>query len=261
MATNREQDEVAAVIEEAGADALAVIRHQDKATEDPGSIVPAGTEGKWLFLVAGPNGAGKSTLHENIRFRKALRASGLPDVVNPDETARRLRPLHPTASPKEMLIRVLCDIERAAVDTLSAGKPFAVETVLSTQKYFQLADFAREKNLAVFVLYVGAPDLDLLNERLDHRVQNLGHDVPRDRLARRKQSSEANYLELAKTAEVTLLVSNGKDGHRLEAYSERGVFTIRHEDALPTLVSQIREQFRVVDREDPEWVESAEQAL
>ena len=151
---------------------------------------------KRLDLVVGPNGAGKSTF---IAFTLAPLLPGSV-VVNADEIARQRWPGDPASH--------AYDAARIAADTratlIELGRSFIAETVFSHPSKLGLVGTARRAGFTV-VLHVLLIPEDLAVERVRHRVQAGGHDVPETKIRerhRRLWPLVADAMALSDTATV-----------------------------------------------------------
>ena len=149
-----------------------------------------------LDLVVGPNGAGKSTF---IAFTLAPLLPGSV-VVNADEIARQRWPGDPASH--------AYDAARIAADTratlIELGRSFIAETVFSHPSKLALVGTARRAGFTV-VLHVLLIPEDLAVERVRHRVQAGGHDVPETKIRerhRRLWPLVADAMALSDTATV-----------------------------------------------------------
>jgi predicted ABC-type ATPase len=129
-----------------------------------------------LDLVVGPNGAGKST------FIALTLAPLLPrsSVVNADEIARQRWPEDPASH--------AYDAAQVAADTraklIELGRSFIAETVFSHPSKLDLIHTAHRAGFTVVVHVLLIPE-NLAVERVRHRVQTGGHDVPEDKIRQR----------------------------------------------------------------------------
>jgi predicted ABC-type ATPase len=129
-----------------------------------------------LDLVVGPNGAGKST------FIALTLAPLLPrsSVVNADEIARQRWPEDPASH--------AYDAAQVAADTraklIELGRSFIAETVFSHPSKLDLIRTAHRAGFTVVVHVLLIPE-NLAVERVRHRVQTGGHDVPEDKIRQR----------------------------------------------------------------------------
>ena len=149
-----------------------------------------------LDLVVGPNGAGKST------FIALTLAPLLPGsvVVNADEIAAQRWPDNPAAH--------AYDAAQVAADTraklIELSRSFIAETVFSHPSKLDLIGAAHAAGYTV-VLHVLLVPEDLAVERVRHRVQAGGHEVPETKIRQRHRrlwALVANAIALADTATV-----------------------------------------------------------
>lgn len=138
-----------------------------------------------VIVLAGPNGAGKSTaagmlLPEGMEF------------VNADEIAKAL-PGYPSRSTDleagRLVLERLDELERSresfAVETTLAGRSLATRLVrLQQQGYF------------FRLVFLWSPSVEFSLQRVAHRVQLGGHDIPEETIRRRYASGIANFFGL-----------------------------------------------------------------
>ena len=142
-----------------------------------------------LWIVAGPNGCGKSTIYGRSDVAEF---DGSVWIINPDLLTKRLQS-------EESL--PLTDANLAAVQRIEAWleasidvhQTIGVETVLSTRKYRKLVLKAKERGFEVRLIYVYVDTLERQLERIRVRVEKGGHDVPRDKVATRRERSFAQF--------------------------------------------------------------------
>ena len=133
---------------------------------------------KRLDLVVGPNGAGKSTFVE-LTLSPLLPGSGF---VNADEIARQRWPDGPVWHAYEAT-RVAAETRAKLIEL---GASFIAETVFSHPSKLELIDAARAADYT-FVVHVLLIPEELAVERVRHRVNAGGHDVPENKIRERYQ--------------------------------------------------------------------------
>lgn len=154
-----------------------------------------------LDLVVGPNGAGKST------FIALTLAPLLPGslVVNADEIARQRWPQDPASHSY--------DAARIAADTraklIELGRSFVAETVFSHPSKLDLVRTARGAGFTV-VLHVLLIPEDLAVERVRHRVQAGGHDVPEDKVRQRHRRLWVPVAEAIALSDLATVYDNSR---------------------------------------------------
>jgi predicted ABC-type ATPase len=151
---------------------------------------------KRLDLVSGPNGAGKST------FVALTLTPLLPGsvFVNADEVAKQRWP-EDSASHAYEAAQVAADTRAKLIEL---GRPFIAETVFSHPSKLELIRTARAAGYTV-VLHVLLIPEDLAVERVRHRVQAGGNDVPETKIRerhRRLWGLVAQAIPLADSATV-----------------------------------------------------------
>lgn len=143
---------------------------------------------KNIYIIAGPNGAGKTTASYTI----------LPDIfncdefVNADEIAKGLSPFNPDAvaiqSGRMMLQRIN--------ELLDEDKSFAFETTLSTRSYISLVKKAQSQGYKITLLFLYLDSIELAINRVQVRVKEGGHNIPKEVIKRRYIKGLKNLFEL-----------------------------------------------------------------
>lgn len=132
---------------------------------------------KQVFIVAGPNGAGKTTfaraflapLKDQIRF------------INADYIAAGLSPFDP-----ELLALRAGKIMLEEVETcFQRGESFAIETTLSGKSYLKHIKRWREAGYRVTLIFLMLNEVGISIERVAHRVEQGGHNIPEQVIIRR----------------------------------------------------------------------------
>ncbi len=131
-----------------------------------------------LDLVVGPNGGGKSTFVE-LTLAPLLPGSAF---VNADQIAQHRWPTDPAAHAYEAA-RVAADTRTRLIELRRA---FIAETVFSHPSKLELIDTAHAADYTV-VLHVLLIPEELAVQRVKHRVNAGGHDVPEDKIRQRYQ--------------------------------------------------------------------------
>src|SRR5262245_55959024 len=111
----------------------------------------------WFFLVGGVNGAGKSTFAQapdTLLFLTGETGSDI-EIINPDRVTTDIRVRRP-AIPLNTANVLAAEACEARVDQLikAAHRSFAIETVLSTDKYKERVKRAQAQGFNVFFVYL-----------------------------------------------------------------------------------------------------------
>jgi predicted ABC-type ATPase len=152
-----------------------------------------------LDLVVGPNGAGKST------FIALTLAPLLPrsSVVNADEIARQRWPQDPASH--------AYDAAQVAADTraklIELGRSFIAETVFSHPSKLDLVHTAHRAGFTVVVHVLLIPE-NLAVERVRHRVQAGGHDVPEEKIRQRHRRLWAPVADAIASSDIGTVYDN-----------------------------------------------------
>ncbi|HEX2284555.1 MAG TPA: AAA family ATPase [Mycobacterium sp.] len=167
-----------------------------------------------LDLVVGPNGAGKSTF---VALTLAPLLPGSP-FVNADEIARQRWPDDPVSH--------AYDAARVAADTrdrlIAVGRSFIAETVFSHPSKLDLIRAAHVAGFTV-VLHVFLIPEDLAVERVRHRVQAGGHNVPEAKVRERHRRLWALVADaMALCDSATVYDNSGLAGPRIVAQLAAG---------------------------------------
>ncbi len=133
---------------------------------------------KRLDLVVGCNGAGKSTFVE-LTLSRLLPNS---PFVNADEIAKRRWPEDPAGRSYDAAL-VAAETRAKLIEH---GSSFIAETVFSHPSKLDLIDTAHAAGYTVILHCLLIPE-DLAVQRVRHRVQAGGHDVPEAKIRERYQ--------------------------------------------------------------------------
>lgn len=148
-------------------------------------MIGKGESAPRLWIVAGPNGCGKSTAYSRSDVAEF---DGSVWIINPDLLTKRLQSQEALPFVQANLEAVQ-RIEAWLKASIGVHQTIGVETVLSTPKYRPLVSNAKEKGFDVRLIYVFVDTLKRQLDRIRQRVTKGGHDVPRDKVAARRERS------------------------------------------------------------------------
>jgi predicted ABC-type ATPase len=171
----------------------------------------------WFILVAGINGAGKTTFAQNpATLRQILKVSDAErfDVINPDTRTRQLQARWADLAQDRanLLAAELCEGEVWRRLAQREGH-FAIETVLSSEKYKPIVTTALRLRWRFHFIYVALADVEIAIERVKGRVAQGGHAVPAEKIRARWPRTLANlpwFWERATSAALYLNASGGQ---------------------------------------------------
>ena len=140
---------------------------------------------KILYIIAGANGSGKSTLAKVLLKEKNL------EFLNADEIAKEICPNAinsvPVSAGKEYFKRLNL--------FLKLNKSFAVESTLSGNNIARIIEKARKQDYKIILLYSFLQNSTACIERVEKRVRNGGHNVPREDIVRRYYKSIIKFWD------------------------------------------------------------------
>ena len=146
-----------------------------------------------VIVIAGPNGAGKTTFAREFLPKEA----GILHFVNADLIAAGLSPLNPPAAQVAAARILLKELDRLA----GAREDFAFETTMSGHAYLGRLKKWKGYGYRIEMIFLKLDSVDLAMKRIELRVKNGGHDVPkadvRRRFMRGWANFDASYKELA----------------------------------------------------------------
>jgi predicted ABC-type ATPase len=141
-----------------------------------------------VYVIAGPNGAGKTTFANEF----------LPDFVdcreflNADLIAAGLAPFAPETQnfrAGRLLLMRLRELIRSKQD-------FGFETTLSGRSYVPILKEMKKNGYRIVLFFLWLPNPKLAVARVNNRVRQGGHHVPKPIILRRFESGIRNLFEL-----------------------------------------------------------------
>ncbi|WP_372950066.1 zeta toxin family protein [Mariniphaga sp.] len=141
-----------------------------------------------LYIIAGCNGAGKTTASFTV----------LPEMlhcdifINADEIARGLSPFKPELSSIEAGRLMLKKIN----EYIPLQKDFAFETTLSSRTFRNTILKSRKSGYETTLLFFWLNSVELAYERVENRVLEGGHHVPKHIIARRYYAGIKNLFDI-----------------------------------------------------------------
>jgi predicted ABC-type ATPase len=167
-----------------------------------------------LHLLAGPNGSGKSTLWAYV-LEPELRL----EFVNADVVAKERWPDDAVSHAYEAAKMAAARRE----ELIAARRSFATETVFSHESKIDLVRSAVEAGYLVTLHVIAVPEA-LAVDRVENRVENGGHAVPKPKVRARYRRLWAHVAEAIALAERSCVYDNttAATPFRLVAEFERG---------------------------------------
>lgn len=138
-----------------------------------------------LFIIAGPNGAGKTSFAREFLPNEA----SCPVFVNADLIAAGLSPFAPEAAAMDAGRIMLAQIK----EHVRKHESFAFETTLSGKAYARQIPQWRATGYEVTLFFLSLPDVETAIARVQQRVLEGGHDIPKDTIRRRFGAGLNNF--------------------------------------------------------------------
>jgi len=139
------------------------------------------------IVIAGPNGAGKTTLARELLGN----AASAIRFVNADLLAAGLSPLQPESAAVQAGKLLLSEIDRLA----KARNDFAFETTLSGKGHAKRLLELKKQGYHVTIIFIQRNSPRLAVRRVESRVRQGGHGVPKADILRRFDRGLRNFSE------------------------------------------------------------------
>jgi predicted ABC-type ATPase len=143
---------------------------------------------KKCYIIAGPNGAGKTTFANEFL---PIEAECL-NFINADLIAQGLSPFQPSKVSIEAGRLMLQHID----ECVEKNESFAFETTLSGMGYAKKIEAWKKQHYEVIIFYLQIPTVEFAIERVNFRVSQGGHNVPKNDIIRRFARSWKNFQEI-----------------------------------------------------------------
>jgi predicted ABC-type ATPase len=158
-----------------------------------------------LLMIAGPNGSGKTTYAQPI-----LRQRGIYDeYLNADDIAHGLAPMQPESmalTASKLLIRRFGQL-------LALGSSFAFETTGAGRNYARHLSLAKDLGYHRELLFLWLPSPQNAVDRVELRVLQGGHSIPRKTIERRYHLGLVNLVNLyLPMMDSALILNSGASG-------------------------------------------------
>ena len=181
---------------------------------------------KTLYILAGANGSGKSTIAKELLPEENI------TYVNADDIALKL-------CPNDMQsVRIQAGKEfRSQINKLfHEQKSFAMESTLSGVGHIKTIEIARKIGYKIIIIYIFVDDYNSCIARIQTRVKNGGHPVPKEDVIRRYSRSKQHFWNTYKDlADHWILYYNGGDDIVSVAEQDKGKDIVIYTEKLYNL--------------------------
>jgi len=183
-----------------------------------------------LTIIAGANGSGKTTFALSY-----AEFSGL-EFINADEIAKELNPQdmdHEKFNAGKIFLRRIEEL-------LDVKRDLILETTMSGKYLFKIIQKAKNSGYLIDIFYLYLDDVTDNIARVQNRVFNGGHNIPRDDIIRRYyRSRKLFYHQYKEVADRWFLFFNADDEFEEVANFADGELTILHEPYYKDFVEGI----------------------
>jgi predicted ABC-type ATPase len=192
-----------------------------------------------IWFIAGINGTGKSTLCSSPAVQGALGVS----VINPDEVARAIAA--DTGIDYALANLAAAEITEGEVFQAAARgtRSIAIETVLSSDKFYPVLDIAHKRGIQVGMIYVALRSVELSLKRIETRVEAGLHNVPEERVRERWTKTHENLRKWAPRVDRLVVFSNN-DADRppilvAQKFSKLAAIEIYDRNEVPLVIKML----------------------
>jgi len=189
---------------------------------------------KRLYIIAGPNGTGKTTVSYTV----------LPEIfdckefVNADEIARGISPFNPEAvsiQAGRLMLKRLNEL-------MDKKETFAFETTLSSVTFIDFIRKAQSQKYEVILLFLMLNSVNLAYERVETRVKEGGHNIPKEIIKRRFVKGLKNFFSRYYTiVDKWFLVDNSGDVFQFIAEGTNREIIIKNKRIWSELIKKYHE--------------------
>lgn len=187
-----------------------------------------------MYVFAGNNGSGKSTFRNLIAEKQGIQTN-----VDPDSLAKKY------AKSKE--IRAGREAIRL-IESLIIGKMnFSMETTLSGRLPLRQIESAKNNGFKIIIYYMGVEKLSINLNRIRQRVEQGGHNIPKEDVLRRESRSLNNLMKLVFVADEIHLIDNTFMQATIAASIHKGDYKVHIlENKLPGWIHRILNEIDIL---------------
>jgi len=184
-----------------------------------------------LTIIAGANGSGKTTFALSF-----AQFSGV-EFINADEIAKQLNPDdmdHEKFNAGKMFLRQIEEL-------LNNRQDLILETTMSGKYLIKIIQKAKELGYTIDIFYLYLEDVTDNIARVQNRVFNGGHNIPKEDIIRRYFRSRNLFFNLYKDlADRWFLFFNADDEFEEVANFADGELTVLHEPYYGTFTGEFQ---------------------
>lgn len=148
-----------------------------------------------MYVFAGNNGSGKSTFRNLIAEKQGIQTN-----VDPDSIAKKYTKNKEIRAGREAILLIK--------ELIVGKKDFSMETTLSGRLPIKQMHSARDNGFKVVIYYMGVEKIAINLNRIRQRVEQGGHNIPKEDVLRRESRSLNNLLKMIFVADEIYLIDN-----------------------------------------------------
>lgn len=167
-----------------------------------------------FLMIGGVNGGGKSTFFHSGEWRRFAPREMV--WVNPDNLLRDAG--GDWSSSKDQIAAGKAALHLME-GCLSRGISFCEETTLTGRSWRNRIDRAHELGYEVVLCYVGVSSVEVALERISHRREVQGHDIPEDTVRRRFGESCKNLKDAISLCDWAFAFDNTREFKLMATWS------------------------------------------
>lgn len=158
--------------------------------------------GNELTIISGPNGAGKTTFANKYLIAKHVK------FLNADKIASTLSP----NNFDKVRISAGKIFLKEAKNLVQKNSSFIIESTLSGKYLRSIIELARSKSFKIKIIFIFLENEQIAVKRIEERVVNGGHFIPKKDIIRRFNRSKENFWKIYKDlADSWYLFYNSED--------------------------------------------------
>lgn len=187
-----------------------------------------------LYVMAGVNGAGKTTFARSFFPQNVT-------YLNPDLMVKTFLQNNQN-NKKAKELDAWKDVVKIINAHINGEKTFGFETTLSDKTVIKKLHAAQKNGFEINLIYISLDDLDLHFKRVDHRVENGGHDIPKEIIARRFHSIPKYLPEAMSAADTILILNNTTSFQKIACIDQKKI--VYQELILPEQIKKSITEFK-----------------
>lgn len=185
-----------------------------------------------MYIISGCNGSGKTT----ASYTMLPELFNCSQFINSDEFAKSLSPFDPAAASVTASRYLVMKFKYL----VNRKTDFGVETTLATRTLLNMIKEAQADGYKITIMYLWLNDVEIAINRVKHRVDNGGHDIPQEVIRRRfTRGLEYFFKDYIPICDRWLLVDNSQTPFTLIAEGSRNDIRIVVPSTYELICSQV----------------------